>query len=761
MQENNVYNGDVFHIVAAQRRTTVRQFSLADGREITELEEQRAIEHFSGMEDDAEPLLTHLESRRVLLLSGDAGARKGTAAAGLAVALRKRGGGGRPPLVVDPPDRHTRIQLHDLIRDDAALRDRVVILRRVLSRGNPDLAEVFARTDRGRWEVLGEALRRRGAYLVFTATPLEAAAYADVPALQALHRPLPPHPPSVLTERLILHLDTMGMQGGAAAAILRSLRGAREHLVGRFRYAAHLVDFVDFFVGLNQPDAEIDEALARFHDAGRRLLHDLDDDFDGWAFGFSLALAQCTPHADGVAWVDFDRLRRNLHRWLRQDLRLPDTARPDEHEPESSEVRLALSDDSLLGRAQAVVEKDRVTLADVVRFRDGTSPEVLWRTLLRCHRRVLSALVPRLRELAERRMTEGDGTHVLAAQILGRIGEMDPKRIVAPLAERWATLHGGRQQMLVGALFEGAMAGDERYRSHCLGLLAELQAPLDTRGNAQRVVAAAVAYSWVGFHDLALAMPPLHDLLRTHLVPLVEEAASASRLAARARVSVNTRTRVGRAEAQEMNRRLRETLDRIFAGRGDIFIAVQHTLLSLCLTHGVAEVVRQLRDWIARGGEVTGVVLAMMFYRDGGLAAQLDEFLGPVPGGSRGATPGPVVQALITGEAAVHHLARFLADLHECVQMPWNAGADIRRQADDQLADRLEGWLLEAASLPDPSAAGYAWALLRQLARTHGGQLREVVQEVVDADAVRTHPRLALLIRTLEGSAPGGHVNGA
>lgn len=785
-----IYNGDTYNIVAAaQRRTVVRQFSLTDGRVATEVEEERAVQHFAGMENDAEPLVTHLEARRILLLSADAGARKVTAATGLALALRSHGLCSRPPLMVDPPDRHTRIRLHDLPRHDEALRNRVVIFRRALSRGNPDLAEAFARTDRAQWEELGEALRRRGSFLVLTATPGEAAAFAGAPGTQALHRPLPPHTPGVLAERLETHLAALGLQGTATPEAVRALRDASPRLVTRFRFASQLLDFVDYFVGLGESGVGLDEALTRFHDTSRRLLLELDDDFEGWSFGFTLALAQCTPDAAGVPWVEFDRLRRSLHRWLRQDLRLADTARPDDLGDEPGEVRLAVSDASLLARAQAVVEKDGATLSDVVRFRDGSPPGVLWSKLLDGHRRVLSALLPRLRDLAERASADGDDLRVRAAQILGRIGEMDPRRIFAPLAERWAGLDRGRQQMLLGALCEGAMSsGDERYRAYVLDRLAVLHAvaPPDadersardgsdepgdatTRGGAARarraealreystrVVAAAVAYSWLGDRDLALVMPRLHTLARAHLVPPVESAAAAFRQEARERAAVNLRTRQGEARARLLQRRLREEIERTFARRGEIFVAVQHTLLTFCVAHGVAEVARHLRDWIARDGEATGVVLALMFYREGGLAEMLDGRRGPAADGSGAGASSPVPEAIVSGGAGIHHLTRFLADLHESARMPWNAGWLVGRLVDEQLPRRLVGWLLDVASLPDP-APDAACALVRQLTRTHGGQLREAVTEVLESEELRAHPRYEALAAAMDdGRAPAG-----
>lgn len=749
--ENSIFNGDVYHIMEAQRRTLVRQFSFSDGRVVTETEERWAVEYFAGMEDEAATLVRHLEEQRVLLLTAEPGARKVTAATHLALQLRQRGLCAQRPMVIDAVDRHVRVDVRRLPLKHDQLRDRVVIFRHALSRGNPDMTDAFARTDPPGWTQLADWLRERNAYLVFTATPTETEQFRDVRALHGVRRPLPPHTPTVRAARLRGHLDALGERTPGAAESLQALRGLSEGLVGRFDYAAQLADFVDFYVDLGQPALGLDEALALFQDAGKRLLHDLDDDFEGWSFGFALALAQCTPEAGGVAWVDFDRLYRHLRRWLRRDLQIAGGAVPDEG-AEPSEVRLQLTDDSLLTRSRARVRKDPATLADMVQFCDGRPPQAFWGILLDRHRRVLTAIIPRLRELAERPDQDGPSMSVLAAQIIGRIGEIDYERVVVPMMERWATLGNGRHRGLIGAMLEGVMgSGDVRYRARCLQHLRSMHAGgASARANA-RLEAAIAAYSWVGYHDFALAMRELYGIVRTQLVPMIEDAARMSQLAARIQRDIERAAGDGDDDVVRAAREvLRDLVDHIYKGRGGVFLGVQFALVSLCGTHGVAPVLRELREWIARGGASTGVLVALMFMHESGIANQLRGERTEFPRGE-GLPPvscGQFVRALANGDEDVRQAVRFLGDLYDCVTWPWAAETLVRRHFRERLQAHLLEWVREALAIPELAAP--VRTLVEQLARTHEGKMREMISQLVNGGEFRRKPEMKAFAASLQ-----------
>jgi hypothetical protein len=647
-------------------------------------------------------------------------------------------------------DRHVPVDLKRIPTTHDELRDRVVVFRYALSRGNPDLADAFAKTDRAGWARLADDLRARGAFLVFTATPDEAKQFLQCHGFGCVHHPLAPHPDPELRRRLDAHLATLRDRGEAGAEALAALDGFRGRLVERFSYAPQMTDFVNFFVGLGQPGLGFDEAHALFQDTSKRLLHDLADDFDGWSFGFTLALAQCVPDADGVAWVDFDRLRRHLRRWLQRDLQITGAPRDDEEEPEPSDVRLELSDDMLFTRSRARVEKDPVTLADMIRSCDGRSPASVWKDLLRHHRRVLTAILPRLRELAERPGMEGRSIGTLAAQIIGRIGEMDYERVVVPMMDRWAVLGDGQHRGLVGAMFDGVLGSDEApYRARCLAQLRGLHAPGPGAAGKGRVEAAIAAYAWVGWYNFGVAMEELYAITRAYLVPMIEDATRMARLVTRIQADIQKAAGRDDETVHAVQEVLRSLVDRIYAERGGIFLGVQYALVSLCAAQGVTPVLKTLRDWISRGGASTGVLLALMFMHERGIANQLREDRVEFPRGEglAPATCGQFVRALAGGDEDVYQAARFLGELYDSVTSPWAAEALVRRHFREQLQAHLLEWVRE--SLPVAELAAPVRGFVEQLARTHQGALRDLIVSLARGGEFRRNPELQAFAASL------------
>jgi hypothetical protein len=738
--DNSIHN-----YLATQRRAAPRQLSFSEGREVTEAEEKRAEEHFVGMEEEVEALVRRLEESRVLLLSAETGARKATAATHLALRLRTRDPGARKAFLFDPLDRHVRVDFRAIPMKDDEFKDRVVIFRYALSRGNLDLAHAFGSTDRAGWTHLADRLRERNSYLVFTATPDEIEPFRNAHALEDVRHALAPHPRKMLDERLDGFLTALRQQGGAAVVeSLDAIGEFRERLLQQFSFAPQLTDFVHFFVRLGEPALGFDEVHALFQNTHKRLLHELDDDFDGWSFGFTLALAQCTPDAHGVPWVDFDRLRRHLRRWLQRDMQLAGGSREGDEDLEPSEVRLELSDDTLLTRSRARVEKDPTSLADVVRFCDGRPPQGLWWVLLEHHRRVLTAIVPRLRELAEQPEQTGISLSVLAAQIIGRIGEIDYERVVVPMADRWASLAGGRFRGLVGAMFDGVLASDDsRLHARCHQHLRAMHAASGgTRFGQDRVESAVAAYAWVGCYDLGLTMRELYGVVDVELVRMIEDDPRMTRLTARARHEFEQAVARGIHNTKDAVRdAMRNLIDQVYAGRGGIYYGVHLTLVSLFATHGVAPVLKELRNWIRRGGANMGMVVALMFLDEDGIADQLHEEWVKLPREESlfSATCGLFVQGLANGDEAVHQAAALLGDLNDSVTASRAADSLMRGYFRERLETHLVQWAREAA--PFSALAGPVRGLVEQLSRTHQGRMRELIVHLVTSEFTR-HPGL-------------------
>lgn len=712
--------------VTQRSKTAVRRFSCGDGLDVSEDEQRSMAVQFHGSDGEIEALVTHLAERRVLLLSAERGAGKLSAAVYLGTQLREAQKCTRLTLVSDSLDRQVRIDLRHLTEHDKGLGGRLIIFRKPFGRADPELARLFEKTDRPGWDQLIARLRQQNAYLVFTTDPKDAAAFRERAAVQDLLRELLPHTPTVLEDGLNAKLQALEA-GGAAPEPLQSLRDGRGQLLASFQFDSSLAEFLDFYVDHYRPEVGLDDAIARFHDTSEWLLQELERDFEFWSFGFTLALAQCVRDARGIAWLDFDRLHRRVRQWLRRDLN-PRAAGPADDDDEAAGIHPALSEEPLLRRCHAVVVKDSSTLADVIQFRDGSPPERLWTVILERHRRALTTIIPGMRELAEGGQEDLRSLQVLAAQILGRIGEVDPHRVAIPLLDRWATSEKARHRELVGPLFEGVIgSGSERYRTLCLGHLKQLRrrAASGDRAAVAGMHAAVDAHAWIGNHDLRLAMRELGDIAREHLAPLITDVKRLAQLLGDLEAECRRQARAGEDVDALLfcHALLRDLVGLVYQQKGPTLLVMQTSLLSLCLTAGPAPVFRELQKWIEEGGWKTGALVALMFLHENGIANAFKEY--PVEVGTTAegppATCHPLVAWIATGEGEVRQTARFLGDLYESL----TNGVDARLQG--YCRDSLQGHLLDwvRAAVPVAEHAAAVRSLFGALAATHDGLLRD------------------------------------
>jgi hypothetical protein len=713
-----------------QGRSTIRRFTCAEVEPVPAEWERESALRFRGADSEVDALLKHLEERRILVLTAERGAGKVRTALYLGWHLRQRDLCTNGTLLVESLDRKVRVDVRQLAAADRDLRNRLVIFPNAFSRADPEVTRLFETTDRSGWQALGEQLRARGAYLVFTAESGDATSLEGL-AAHGVRRELSPHPPDLLAGELEQKLELLAA-AGANPELLAPLRGGSEWVAGTLRYTSQVFDFVDQYVEMGIAGLELGEAWRRMQNADGRILQDLDGDFEGWSFAFTLALAECGREAEGVAWLDADRLHRHVRQWLRRDLNLrnPDPQGTDADADADADTRLEFSDTRLLKRAHA--EVDTSAPSYTVRFRDGATPDGMWTAMFRRHRRALLTVLPGLRALAERGDEELHTLRVLAARIIGRIGEMDAQRIVLPLMNRWA--HSGRQHWhrALGPLMDGVLAsGSERYRQACLRHLHALRhgtAPgKDPDAHLPAVIA---AWSWVGDHDLTLAMRELGAIVHERLVPVIADVRELERLLAK----VGHAAAVDEQSAQRVEvltsgqAVLRGMVWELYAGQGGAFLGVQASLASLCATRGPVPVFTELRRWIGEGVGEAGAVAALMLLHEGGIADGLKQSGSAAAGPPAGCRP--LAAWLADGEAEVRQTSRFLGELFESLLTPFAASAQLQRYCVESLQAHLADWVRDA--LPAPEHAAAMRALFEALLHTHDGVLRDPLLTLLD-----------------------------
>ena len=707
-----------------QARAAIQRFLCDEGQQVPPQWEEESALSFRGADAEVDALLKHLEERRVLVLTAERGAGKVRAALYLGWHLRRKGRCVDATLLAESLDRRVRIDVRHLATRDPGLKNRLVIFPNAFSRADPEVTRLFETTDRSGWQALAEQLRARGAYLVFT----DPAGAGPAEGLQGVHRRLSPHPPDLLADELERKLEAMEGAGGAEPGLLETLRNGRAWILDNFHYAPQVFEFVDQYVELGIAGLELDEARRRLENADGRILQDLDGDFEGWSFAFTLALAQCGGEAGGVAWVDVDRLHRHVRQWLRRDqnLRHADAPGGDVDAAADADTRLEFSDTRLLKRAHAEVEMGAPSYT--VRFGDGAPPEGMWKAMFNRHRRALLTVVPGLRALAERGDEEMQTLRVLAARILGRIGEMDAARITLPLMDRWAHSGSPQRRAALGALMDGVLASRAgRYRDACLRHLQALQRASSPGDDPEAHLPAVIAaWSWVGDHDLPFAMRELGAIARERLAPMIADVQEIDRLLGQVERAARQKPPAdGAAVLRSCHAMLHDVVEHIYAEHGGTFLGVQFSVASLCVTSSPVPVFTELRRWIVEGGWTAGVVVALMFLDPRGIAEQLKESrveVGTAAGGA-GASCNPLVACLAEGEAEVRQTSRFLGEMYESMRTPFAASPHLQRYCLESLQAHLVDWVREALPVPEHAAA--MGRLFEALARTHDGVLRD------------------------------------
>jgi hypothetical protein len=659
-------------------------------------------------------------------------------------------------------DRYTRIDLNEIWAAEDVT-SRVVIFKNDFARGNHELRIFLAQLGEFNIDEFEGKLRESNSYLIFTTTTGDAAKFLSSYAATDLQHELKPLTEDLLSQGFEKRLAHLERTRKPAAERLERLRNPEQKtiVVRGLKTMPRVVGFVEDYFRSNSTiaiDADLSEATRQFGDITSWFQKELAADFDVWCFTLALGLTHWKAGTQGVPWFEFEYVHRGIAQYLRRDPQLF-PQKKDTKEPEPLDGTPNLTDDTYLAQSRAEVVKDPESLGDVVRFCQESYPQKLWEILLKHHRRILTTLLPRLRELAENKRAESDSRpRELCAQIIGRVGEIDPERVTLSVMNRWINSDDVSQRANVGALYQGILASNnERYKSYFLEVLKSLTASLrpSENGNSEaerketkeKLLTAIAVYSRIGTYDLTLAMTGLKRIARDRLVAILSDVQRIGRIMESAKNEAAKATSSQEAhDFLAFHKMLKDLTARLYNQEASAFVGVQYALCSLCLSADPISVFKELRLWIESSNQATGALVALMFLIKDGIASTLESMKVEVSGNeSDVAGPkscSPITAALTTaGKDSVVEMARFLVTIFEAFSVTFFLPKQFQDYLRKSYLAHLTTWIEEA--LPIEGCRQAMEELLTELMRIHKKVLYKPIDDLLSSSTfLKREPEL-------------------
>ncbi len=644
----------------------LRSFSPDFPTQISSEAESEAGETHVGDPDFLRDSYETLCEKHLLVLTGEPETGKTTTALYLSHQLRRVFDQFKGAYLVRPLDRNVKINFHEIIGRREEYGSRVLLFKDAFSGGNRDVLEFFTQMGKPLLSSITEKLQRNHLFLVFT---------ADTETVKACQRQLSslnverciPHPGE---ELLLSGLDrklrqVAAMQGWQEEDVEQEIKKRlpaerRAEVVNRLRTMPRITYLVEYYFLKLGDGLDLEEAIGRVDSLQDWFLNDLTDNFDVWCFALTLCLCHCKDNPSIVPWFDFEFFRESISTYLRRKLRIGWAEQP------RPSVREVVYENTLLERCRADVYKDHATGVDAVKFANERHHEMLWDVLLNSNRRVLTLLVPHLKELAE---LHDPRRRALAAAMLGRIGEIDPAEVTFSLMNEWMHSRSFMQMATVGYLYEGIWASrNGRYREDCLKRLNSLALEEDK----PEVWTAIAAYKQLGTYDLRLAMKKFREIAERKFAGTMENAQRVERILRRIEQALEDQSfdeneAMGLAHVHNL---LREIARRVFSEDSAILLAIQYAIVVLCFTGDPIQVFDELQEWSLADRKSLGALVALIFLEYNGIATALESKsvemqVTMLDGSARAHHCNQMVLAIAASEDSVRRTARFLETVYD------------------------------------------------------------------------------------------------
>jgi hypothetical protein len=640
------------------------------------------------VEEDLALVAECLAHRRISVVVGDKGLGKGALCMLAAARIVERDPAVREVLIASALDRTVRWRPDGWFGGKRGHRRRILVFEDVFDDGNPDLARYFDRLDETRLDSVRTRLVDSDCYLLLTTAPeplevrrerlrrlgvlCEVALPSESTLLRVLHRRLVLRPVAVD--------DGTDAQAESEAQKLLDKRGS--WLAVRLRTIPRTVRFVDEMLGpVCRGEVALERALDSLDDLDHWVLSELPKEPARWTFVLALVLASADPRSRWVPWLLLHGLWRIVEEALQQELHWwgEEEARP---------LKRLVVDRGFLASTRAEVRRLPYPIGDAVRFVDPRTAERLWRVLLAPGRALLAVLLSRVITLAD---SEHSPLRPIAARAIGRIGEIEPARLV--LSRLSEALDTDGDLTGLGETLVGVLSSEDR--TYVAGSLDRLQSVAASGALEPKARALAVLPS-LGSADPEQALDMLERLLEARFARVeVDPAAVKHRL----------NTLFEQAESgQEPGMRSVEALTR---GVLDPDVQVlldgtQFVILGLCFAGHGAPAFRRLAKGLASGSPRVSPWIALLVLRDRGILAILEAHPLRVPVSDTDADVPRTAKAsrLLLAAEEPEDVAALSESLETAYAASESFPLRLRSRLRENLLSKLEGWIRQGARLP-------------------------------------------------------------
>ena len=760
---NIIQEIEIYFSGAGNRKKT--RITLSEYWRITDVRMRELAQVFVADPKELKRLRDLLDDKRVLVLRGEAGLGKKTTAIYLAHLMAECLTAGKQraetegqvelleTFMIPTPGLYDSIDWDEIWHDGKEEPARFVIIKDAFAERNQDLLAFIRQLQEYSLDQFANKLRKKNSYLILTTATSELPLPLQKSSMSGACYELQHLSETLLTEGLMQWLEVLSTGDNISASRLEFIRQP-EHmqvLIARLKTMPRIVRFVEQFLNSTAVDTDLnlEDEIRRFEDISIWFERELTKDFEFWCFTLSLALVHWQRNATASRWYEFEMIRRSVRSCLRGDPELfPPRKYPAEEPPTDSRAATAvLIDDIFLETCRAEIAKDPYGLGDQIFFKDPSYVQKLWDLILRHHRRVLGILLKHFCEVAGDPETDYVRRE-LYAQIIGRIGEIDPDLISISLIDRWVNADAVRLGAGVAALYEGILASkDERYQKYMLTYL-ETLTNSESRGREEknRLLTAIAVCARVGSHDLSLAMNGLKRIVLRKLAPAMRDANDIQTYLER--TEQKYKGKLSAADAvkltiyQEM---LKDWAERMYNQQSRTFVGVQYALCSLALNAGPIKVFRELRRWIETSDQQTGGLIALMFLCKDGIAetlgtAQLEISLDE-SSLETSQTASPILLALTADHESVVEMGRFLVTLYESFTASFVYPRQFIEYLKTSLMFQVSLWI--EAALSTESYCKAMEELLGELVKIHNSIMFDPIYRLVQSDDLwRKHPEL-------------------